>query len=50
MAHVALSGALGVFRLDPPPPLMLLLVVVLGAVLGAVGASLSVVRYLRSVG
>lgn len=48
IVRTALSGALGTFSLDPLPAWMLLLVVVVGAVLGATGALLSVVRFLRS--
>jgi len=48
IVRTALSGALGAFSLDPLPAWMLLLVVVVGALLGATGALLSVVRFLRS--
>jgi cell division transport system permease protein len=48
IARLALSGALGTFRVDTPPSWMLVLVVVAGAGLGALGASLSIVRFLRS--
>ncbi|MBM4281378.1 MAG: FtsX-like permease family protein [Deltaproteobacteria bacterium] len=48
VARVALSGALGAFHVQAPPPWMLALVVVAGAGLGALGASLSVVRFLRT--
>jgi cell division transport system permease protein len=47
VARVALSGALGTFSVDTPPVWLLGLVVVAGAVLGALGASLSIVRFLR---
>lgn len=47
VVKVALSGALGTFSLQPLPTVVLLLVVVAGAALGALGAGLSVGRYLR---
>jgi cell division transport system permease protein len=49
VARVALSGALGTFRVEVPPLWMLASVVAFGAALGAVGALLSVVRFLRSI-
>ena len=48
VARLALSGALGTFQVDVPPSWLLVLVVVTGAALGALGASLSIVRFLRS--
>ncbi len=50
VVKVALSGALGTFSLEPLPALLLLAVVAAGAALGALGAGISVWRYLRSVG
>ena len=46
VVRLALSGALGTFTLDPLPWWILASVVVLGATLGALGALLSVVRFL----
>jgi cell division transport system permease protein len=48
VTRIALSGALGAFRVEAPPAWMLAGVVVAGAGLGALGALLSIVRYLRS--
>ncbi len=48
VVRVALSGALGTFTLDPLPWWILACVIVGGALLGAVGALLSVARFLRT--
>jgi cell division transport system permease protein len=47
VVKVALSGALGAFSFQPLPVLWLALVVLAGGALGAVGAGLSVWRYVR---
>jgi cell division transport system permease protein len=47
VVKVALSGSLGTFTLDPMPPLLWLLMLAGGAVLGVVGALLSVRKLLR---
>jgi cell division transport system permease protein len=50
VVKVALSGALGTFSLEPLPVLLLLALVFGGGLLGALGAGISVWRYLRSQG
>jgi len=47
MVKVALSGALGVFILAPMPAWLWGALLVGGAILGVVGAALSVRRFLR---